>query len=299
MSKELAYKVVIPAAGRGTRMLPATKEQPKEMLPIFSRTTSGGVCVKPLLHLVFEQLYDFGFRKFCFIVGRGKRAIEDHFTPDVGNIGYLRTNGKDETALELEGFYSKVLSSTIAWINQAVPRGFGDAVLQSKGFAESSNLFVHAGDTYISSSGTHLASLISAFNRFHADAAFIVKKVPNPTELGVIRFEPLCGNVVRVIDAVEKPRQPPTDYAIMPVYVFTPEIFDFLEQVEPDARGEVQLTDGIRGLIGAGRKVIASSLTDDEYWLDIGTPQNYWEALRTSYQVYDAMRKPAVNSRTS
>ena len=82
-------KALIPAAGAGTRLLPATKEQPKEMLPLFSETESGQICLKPILQLVYEQLYDEGFREFCFIIGKGKRAIEDHFTQDSATLSAL------------------------------------------------------------------------------------------------------------------------------------------------------------------------------------------------------------------
>jgi len=272
-------------------MLPATKEQPKEMLPVFSRTLNNDICVKPVLHLVFEQLYTFGLREFCFIVGRGKRAIEDYFTPDSRNIDDLKLNGKRGIALELESFYEKILSSKIAWINQPMPRGFGDAVLQSQWFVESSDMLVHAGDTHIFSDGSHIRKLIDAYTRYSADAAFIVKRIPNPRQFGVICFEILGDGVLRVIDAVEKPKNPPSEYAIMPVYIFKPEIFDFLKHVEPDAGGEIQLTAGIKGMIEAGCKVVATCLTEDEYWLDIGTPQTYWEALTTSYRVCITMKR--------
>ncbi len=90
-------KVVIPAAGLGTRLFPATKEQPKEMLPIFSKTVNGDMSVKSVVQMVFEQLYDAGLREFCYVVGRGKRGIEDHFTPDancIRNLESMRKNGK-------------------------------------------------------------------------------------------------------------------------------------------------------------------------------------------------------------
>ena len=99
-------KVVIPAAGLGTRLLPITKELPKEMLPVFFKEKSGRVCLKPMSQAVFEQLYDVGFREFCFIVGRGKRAIEDHFTPDWDFVEYLRN--KAELVDELQRFYTKI-----------------------------------------------------------------------------------------------------------------------------------------------------------------------------------------------
>lgn len=94
-------KAVIPAAGLGTRLLPVTKELPKEMLPIFVRGSNGILLLKPMMHQIFEKLYDVGFREFCFIVGRGKRAIEDYFTPDYDFISYLKNN-KNRMAYELE-----------------------------------------------------------------------------------------------------------------------------------------------------------------------------------------------------
>ncbi|MFQ5761469.1 MAG: sugar phosphate nucleotidyltransferase, partial [Candidatus Bathyarchaeia archaeon] len=100
-------KAVIPAAGRGTRLFPATLEQPKEMLPVFSRGRDGNIYVKPLLQVVFEQLYDEGLREFCFVTGRAKRAIEDHFTPNSALMDVLRNKGKDGRAEEVERFYEK------------------------------------------------------------------------------------------------------------------------------------------------------------------------------------------------
>src|SRR4030066_416263 len=100
-------KVVVPAAGLGTRLFPATKEQPKEMLPIFSSTANGDASVKPVLQVVFEQLYDAGLREFCYVVGRGKRGIEDLFTPDVDCIKTLADMGKNDLVSDLAGFYGK------------------------------------------------------------------------------------------------------------------------------------------------------------------------------------------------
>jgi UTP--glucose-1-phosphate uridylyltransferase len=125
-------KVVIPAAGSGTRLLPATKQQPKEMLPVFAYAAGGQLCVKPLIQLVFESLYGTGIRQFCFVVGRGKRSIEDQFTLDGVFVEYLEKHMKHAQAREMQEFYSKVRSSSIVFVNQAEPAGFGDAVLRAK-----------------------------------------------------------------------------------------------------------------------------------------------------------------------
>jgi len=114
-------KAVIPAAGLGTRLLSATKELPKEMLPIFYRDSNGEIYLKPMLQVLFEQLYKFGFREFCFIVGRGKRAVEDHFTPDYSFLDLLEKKGKEKFVKSLKEFYSMIEKSTIVWINQPEP----------------------------------------------------------------------------------------------------------------------------------------------------------------------------------
>lgn len=275
---------MIPAAGLGTRLFPATKEQPKEMLPIFSKTTDGNVVVKPLLQLVFEQLHDAGFREFCFIVGRGKRSIEDHFTPDHNSINMLQM-GKSGPASDLDGFYKKLKTSTIIWVNQPEPKGFGNAVLMAQPFVRNERCFVHAGDTYIISKDMeHIKELIKTFERLKADAAFVVQEIENPQQYGVIEAEEVENGIYKVKAAVEKPEKPPTNLAIMPMYVFHPVIFKALEVTQPGKGGEIQLTDAIQRLIDWGLNVYAVKLNKGEVRLDIGSPETYWEALSLSYR---------------
>jgi UTP--glucose-1-phosphate uridylyltransferase len=281
----MVRKVVVPSAGLGTRLYPATKEQPKEMLPIFSNTASGDIAVKPLLQMVFEQLHDAGFREFCFVVGRGKRSIEDHFTPDSNSVGMLQGMGKNGPATDLDSFYSKLKTSTIMWVNQPEARGFGNAVLMSKPFVQDERCLVHAGDTYIISKNMeHINRLISSYERLNADAAFIVQEIENPRQFGIIEADEVENGVYKVNAAVEKPEKPPTNLAIMPVYVFHPVIFKALEKTQPGKGGEIQLTDGIQKLIDWGLNVYAVKLNKDQIRLDIGSPETYWEALSLSYQ---------------
>jgi len=281
----LIRKVVIPSAGLGTRLFPATKEQPKEMLPIFSKTINGNVAVKPLLQMVFEQLHDAGFREFCFVVGRGKRSIEDHFTPDHNSISMLQDMGKSGPATDLDGFYGKLKTSTILWVNQPEPKGFGNAVLMAQPFVQSELCLVHAGDTYIiSQDAEHIKLLIKTYERLNADAAFIVQEIENPKQFGIIEAEEIENRIYRVRAAVEKPLKPPTNLAIMPMYVFHSVIFKALEKTQPGKGGEVQLTDAIQKLIDWGLNVYAVKLNQDQVRLDIGTPETYWEALSLSYQ---------------
>lgn len=279
-------KAVIPAAGLGTRLLPATKEMPKEMLPIFARGGNGKVCLKPMLQAIFEQLYDFGVREFCFVVGRGKRAIEDHFTPDKEFVGFLKGKRKDGVVNDLEGFYEKISSSSIVFINQPEPRGFGDAVLKAKPFIREAFL-VHAGDTYIISRNlSHLARLMKTHEALKAKATLLVEEVKDPRQYGVMEGVEVKEGVYEVERVVEKPEKPVTKLAIMPLYVFTETIFDALEVTPPGVSGELQLTDGIQKLIDWGFKVIAVKLTPGEVRLDIGNPKTCWDALRLSYKAF-------------
>ena len=276
---------MIPVAGLGTRLLSATKEQPKEMLPVFAQDQHGTPSVRPLVQLVFEQLFDFGFREFFFIVGRGKRAIEDHFAPDREFIRRLNIRAKNSQAAELESFYGKVQASTIVWVNQPEPKGFGHAVLQAESLIGAEPFLVHAGDTYIiSKSPTILERLTTEHASGSADATLTLQEVTDPREYGIAEVDETDKGVLTVNKVVEKPVTPRSNLAIMPLYAFDPNIFQALRETEPDKGGEIQLTDAIQKLVEKGRRVQAIKLRQDDIRLDIGTPRNYWEALQLSYK---------------
>ncbi len=278
-------KAVIPAAGLGTRLLSVTKEQPKEMLPVFARGKNGELCLKPIVQLVFEQLYHVGFREFCFIVGRGKRAIEDHFTPDFSFVSMLDSKGKNGPAEDLEAFYKMVEGSTLVWVNQPEPRGFGDAVLKVQPFVGGENFLVHAGDShFLSRDAGHLRRLLSMGEELKADACFLVQEVEDPRRFGVVVGEKVSDGVVRVKSVVEKPEKPQSNLAIMPVYVFHSMIFKSLEVTAVGHGGEVQLTDGIQKMVDWGLNVYGIMVGPGEVRLDIGSPDSYWEAQNLSHK---------------
>ena len=276
---------MIPAAGMGTRLLSATKEQPKEMLPIFARGTKGDLCLKPIVQLIFEQLYTVGFREFCFIVGRGKRAIEDHFTPDPSFVSKLDGRGLDSATEDLQAFYRMVDDSTLVWINQPAPRGFGDAVLKAKGFAGNDRFLVHAGDSYfLSKNAEHLRRLVRMSEEYKADTLFLSKEVEDPKRFGIVEGETIANGLVKVKHLVEKPAKPASRLAIMPVYVFDPVIFKALESTKTGFAGELQLTDGIQKIVDWNLNVYTTQVDPKETWLDIGSPDLYWEAQSLSYK---------------
>ena len=278
-------KVIIPSAGLGTRLYPATKEQPKEMLPIFSRAENKCLSVKPVLQMVYENLHNAGLREFCYVVGRGKRAIEDHFTPDFNCVQNLESMGRNGQAKDLNDFYDKLRTSTIMWVNQPDPKGFGNAVLMAKPFVQNENCLVHAGDScIISNEMDYLKRLLSVYERLNADAAFIVLEIENSSQYGIIEGDEVEPGVIKVISAIEKPEKPASNLAIMAMYTFHPIIFKALEATVPGKFGEIQLTDAIQKLIELGLKVYAVKLDKSYSHLDIGSPERYWEALELSHK---------------
>jgi UTP--glucose-1-phosphate uridylyltransferase len=255
------------------------------MLPIFSRTANSDVVVKPVVQVVFEQLYDVGLREFCYVVGRGKRGIEDHFTPDADCVSTLEGMGRNGQAMDLESFYQKLKTSTIMWVNQPEPKGFGDAVLMAQPFVQNERCLVHAGDScIISKDMDYIKKLLSAYERLKADATFIVLEIENPKQYGIIQGDEVETGIFRVKTAVEKPEKPPTNLAIMAMYVFHPVIFKALEATQPGRSGEIQLTDAIQKLVDWGLNVYAVKLDRNYAHLDIGSPERYWDALALSYR---------------
>jgi UTP--glucose-1-phosphate uridylyltransferase len=277
-------KAIITAAGLGTRLLPVTKEIPKEMLPIFVKS-GDEFLLKPLIQVIFEQLYSIGIREYFIVVGRGKRAIEDHFTPDPSFINLLREKRKNNYAEEMEKFYNMIHDSIIVFLNQPEPKGFGDAVLRARGLIDET-FIVHAGDTYIASNNCeHLSKLLKAHSKYDCSATLLVMSVEDPRPYGVIGGEKIEEDVWMVNKVEEKPQRPWSNIAILPVYIFETEIFDCLSKVGPGVGGEIQLTDGIGSLVEMGRRVAAVKLPNHIPRLDIGNPKSFWEALETSYNL--------------
>jgi len=263
-------KAIIPAAGLGTRLLPATKEQPKEMLPILVPNVEEKLALKPFLQVVFEQLYATGLREFCFIVGREKRSIEDHFTVDQNFVEYLETKNKTEASKELAILYDRVRNSTIVFANQPQPLGFADAVYRGRFFSGSESFLVHAGDDLVLSKRDYLNRLVSVFEKYSADGAFLVQKVADPKKYGVITSKRVSPMVHHVEKIVEKPSTPTSKLAVVAVYAFKPEIFDVIEEVNPGVNNELQLTDAIEALVQRNNAVYALELDQDERRIEIG-----------------------------
>lgn len=277
-------KAVITAAGLGTRLLPATKEIPKEMLPVLIPIKDNFITLKPTLQIIFEDLYACGIREFYVIVGRGKRAIEDHFTPDYSFLDCLIERGKEDMAKELKAFYNKIEKSIIVWINQPEPKGFGDAVLRAKAMIKDEPFIVHAGDTLVFSRGKehHVKRLVRLFTTEEVTVSLLLKEVNNPELYGVVVPNRVEKDVIKVARIIEKPKKPPSNLAVIPIYIFDSLIFNALEKVKHSEKGELELTSAIQKVIEWDFEVIGLILDRNYEWLDIGTPESYWRAIKCS-----------------
>jgi UTP--glucose-1-phosphate uridylyltransferase len=278
----LLKKAVIPAAGLGTRLLPITKELPKEMLPIVALMKNGQPCLKPMLQAIFEQLYEVGFREFAFIVGRGKRAIEDHFLPDEDFVQHLKNKNRKDLADDLQDFYNKISNSNLVFINQPKPKGFGDAVGRAALFTGKENFLMQAGDDLIiSKNNNHLKRATETFEKYDADTLFLIEEVPNPRNYGVITGKEIRPGVFKVTNIIEKPKKPPSNLAIVALYIFKPTIYKAISEVKPDKNGEIQLADALKLLVEWDCKVYGLKLNRTERRVDIGTAESYLAMLKS------------------
>ena len=271
-------KVVITAAGKGTRLLPFTKEIPKEMMPIFTNKKM----VLPLLQYVYEQLYSMNFRDYCFIVGREKRSIEDHFTP---HEAYLRDLSGDYKK-NISKFYQKLENSHLVWINQNKPLGFGDAVRRAEKYVGKEDFIVHAGDVTILSNSKHPILRLIETAKINSDAKVILlcKKVKNSKKYGVPTVNKISKNLFNVKEVVEKPDKPKSEFGILPLYYFRSDIFSSLKKIKPGIGKEFQLTDAIQKLIQNKEKVLAITLDKNEEEIDVGTVESYKDAQDITFR---------------
>lgn len=276
-------KSVITAAGKGTRLLPITKELPKEMMPIFSRMYGKDRVVIPVLQHIFEHLYVCNLRDYCFVVGREKRSIEDHFTPHESYLREISTKDR----FVIESFYNRLENSHLVWVNQNKPRGFGDAVLRTERYVNNDNFVVHAGDVVITGGAKHpISRLIDIANNDPSiEAVLLCKKIKDTKRYGVPKIKTVKKNLFEVEEVEEKPLRPKSNFGLLPIYFFKPSIFTSLKKIKPGKGNEYQLTDAIQKLIEDGHRVVAVPLNHNEIELDVGTVESYKQSLDLSYKI--------------
>ncbi len=259
-------KAVIPAAGLGTRFLPATKAQPKEMLPIVD---------KPVIQYIVEEAVDSGIEQIVIITGQSKRAIEDHFDYPFELAHRLRQSNKTDELREVERLSEL---TNFVYVRQKQPLGNGHAVLVAKEVIGHEPFAVLWGDDLVDADVPCLQQLIQVYERYHC-SVMAVMRVPQESipKYGVIAANPIDDRVYEVTDLVEKPslESAPSDLAAVKGYVLTPEIFEELERTPEGKGGEIWLSDAIKSLMGRQR-VLALEFEGRRY--DAGNKLEFLQA---------------------
>ncbi len=271
-------KAVIPAAGLGTRFLPATKATPKEMLPIVD---------KPTIQYIIEEALASGIEDILIITGRSKRAIEDHFDRSIELELNLEEHGKMK---ELE-MVRRISEVRIHYIRQKEPRGLGHAILCAKHFVEDEPFAVLLGDDVVDGQVPALKQLIDVYDKTGA-SVLGVQEVPQEkvSSYGIVASQPTDEpRTFTVSDMVEKPavQDAPSRLAVLGRYVINPEIFEILEHTEPGRGGEIQLTDALR-VLAKQQAMYAYNFEGRRY--DVGDKQGFLEAT-----VEMALKRPELH----
>ncbi|MDG5786695.1 UTP--glucose-1-phosphate uridylyltransferase GalU [Evansella sp. AB-P1] len=253
-------KAIIPAAGLGTRFLPATKAQPKEMLPIVD---------KPTIQYIIEEAIESGIEEILVVTGRGKRAIEDHFDKSFELEETLEKKNKTKLLEEVQAISSM---ANIHYIRQKEAKGLGHAIWCARQFIGNEPFAVLLGDDIVQSDTPCLKQLIDVYERYHS-SVIGVQAVPDEdvSKYGIVspKGAKIEDNVIHADTFVEKPalEDAPSNYAIMGRYVLRPEIFDILETLPPGAGNEIQLTDAIK-VLNQSQVVLAYNFNGIRY--DVG-----------------------------
>lgn len=232
-------KAIIPAAGLGTRFLPATKAQPKEMLPIVD---------KPTIQYIIEEAIASGIEDILIITGRGKRAIEDHFDRSLELEEELRKKGQEELLAQVRQIANLV---DIHYIRQKEPKGLGHAINCAKAFIGNEPFAVLLGDDIVDATTPVLKQMIDAYDEYKTSILGVQQvEWDDVSKYGIVAGKQVDERVYKVKTLVEKPDkdQAPTNIAILGRYIINPSVFHFLEKAEPGKNGEIQLTDALCSL---------------------------------------------------
>ena len=275
--KKPIRKAVFPAAGLGTRFLPATKAQPKEMLPLVD---------KPIIQYGVEEAVASGVDNIILVTGRGKNAIEDHFDVSVELETFLESRGKTELLAEIRKISNLI---NFSYVRQGEPLGLGHAVLVARPLVNDEPFAVILGDDVIDAEPPALRQMIDVFHEVHGPV-LAIERVPleDVSSYGIIDAEEVRPGVYRIRDLVEKPprSEAPSDLAIIGRYVLTPDIFPALEATSSDRTGEIQLTNGLRRLLKE-RPIYGCRIDGVRH--DTGNKLGFLKAV-----VYFALRRPDI-----
>jgi UTP--glucose-1-phosphate uridylyltransferase len=270
-------KAVFPAAGLGTRFLPATKAQPKEMLPLVD---------KPIIQYGVEEAVASGVDNIILVTGRGKNAIEDHFDVSVELETFLEARGKKELLAEIRKISNLI---NFSYVRQGEPLGLGHAVLVTRNLVGDEPFAVILGDDVIDATPPALRQMIDVFNEVKGPV-LAIERVPHQdvSAYGIIDADEIQPGVYQIRDLVEKPSrdEAPSDLAIIGRYILTPDIFPALEATATDRTGEIQLTNGLRRLLKS-RPIYGCRIDGVRH--DTGNKLGFLKAV-----VYFALRRPDI-----
>jgi UTP--glucose-1-phosphate uridylyltransferase len=268
-------KAVFPAAGLGTRFLPATKAQPKEMLPLVDT---------PIIQYGVEEALASGVDNIILVTGRGKNAIEDHFDVSVELETFLEARGKKELLAQIRKISNLI---NFAYVRQGEPLGLGHAVLVTRNLVGDEPFAVILGDDVIDANPPALRQMIDVFDEVNGPV-LAIERVPKSdvSSYGIIDAEEIKPGVYKIRDLVEKPpvNEAPSDLAIIGRYILTPDIFPALEATVTDRTGEIQLTNGLRHLLKS-RPIYGCRIDGVRH--DTGNKLGFLKAV-----VYFALRRP-------
>lgn len=259
-------KAIIPAAGLGTRFLPATKSQPKEMLPIVD---------KPTLQYIIEEAIESGIEEILIVTGRSKKSIEDHFDRSVELELELEQKGKTDMLKMVQDISNMV---NIHYIRQKEPKGLGHAIHCAKSFIGDDAFAVLLGDDIVDSQTPCLKQLIKAYDEYHTSILGVQEVAKEDVnKYGILDVKHIENRVYKVKDMVEKPDldKSPSNIAILGRYIITPAIFDVLENQQPGKGGEIQLTDALKTL-AEHEAIYAYNFEGKRY--DVGDKLGFLEA---------------------
>jgi len=276
-------KAIIPAAGLGTRFLPATKAQPKEMLPIVD---------KPTLQYIIEEAVESGIEEILIITGRNKKSIEDHFDKSVELELELEAKGKRDLLEEVRKISNMV---NIHYIRQKEPKGLGHAIYCAKSFIGNEPCAVLLGDDIVYSDKPCLKQLIEVYEYYNSSVLGVQQiEQKDVHKYGIVDGQKIDTTVSRVNRLVEKPKteEAPSNIAILGRYIITPAIFDILENTQPGANGEIQLTDALNQL-SRTEAVYAYEFSGRRY--DVGDKLGFLEATVEYALRRDELREPFLN----
>ena len=272
-------KAIIPAAGLGTRFLPATKAQPKEMLPIVD---------KPAIQYIIEEAIASGIEEILIITGRNKRSIEDHFDKSVELENQLKEQGK----YDLLGLIEEISQVDIHYIRQKEAKGIGHAVLCAKQFVGNEPFAVMLGDDIVDAEVPCLRQLIDVYDDCQGTVLGVQEVAKDKvSSYGIVNPKKVKENIWQAVDLIEKPsvEEAPSQLAVLGRYILEPEIFALLEKTEPGRGNEIQLTDAICKLAHE-KPVYAYNFSGRRY--DIGDKQGYLEAT-----VEYALKRPEIRDK--